>query len=484
MSDSHLLAKNGLIQLGGRTIGMAVGLITVMLITRALGDTAYGQFTNAFTFLAVVGSLADMGFTLTTVQLLAEKGANEARILSTAFTTRCISGVFLFLLAIPVAKWMGYDTITQTTIQIGTLSFFCMVAAQMLLGVFQKHLAMWKPSVAEAGSRLLVLLGVWLATQNIATPATIMIAFLAGNIALFFANLHGARQLIPFSFTIHPPTLRLFFSRSWPMALSICFNLIYLKGDIIFLHLFGRPLAEIGHYGAAYKVLDVIAVLPSIVMGLLLPPLTLAWSEKNQEKFQEHLQQAVDAFALLSLPILIGGALLATPVMTLVSGNEFAPAGPYLAILLLANMAVFFGILFGHAVVAIGKQKAILPAYALTALLTVGLYYWSVPRWGATGAAWSTVFSEAFILLCTFAMIRWHTKCHLAWTRFRDAGIASLYMGLGIVFASIFLAEHNSLAPHWQTILVIFLGIVLYTLFLFLFGAINRQTVKNLLNTR
>lgn len=483
-TDSHKLAKNGLIQLAGRVVGMIVGLVTVMLATRALGDSAYGQFTNAFTFLAILGSLADMGFTLTTVQLLAEKDANESRILSTAFTARCLSGVVLFLLAIPVAGWMGYDETTQLAIRIGTLSFFCMVGAQMLLGVFQKHLAMTKPSIVEAVSRIVVLVGVWLATQSIATPATIMLAFLAGNIALFFANIHFARQLVPFGFGIHTPTLRLFFSRSWPMALSILFNLIYLKGDIVFLHLFGRPLAEIGHYGAAYKVLDVIAVLPSIVMGLLLPRLTHAWSQKNHQGFAHDLQQAVNIFFFMAIPLLFGGAVLATPIMTLVSGPEFTVAGPYLAVLLLANTAVFFGILFGHAVVALGKQKAILPAYALTALLTTVLYYALIPRFGAMGAAWATVFSEAFIFLCTYAMVRRVSGIRLRWAQAKTSTVASLYMVLAIALVGhMFAANAQSITP-WQLFTLLLVGIGTYLAFLGAFGVLSRAMIRQILTAK
>ena len=39
--------------------------------------------------------------------------------------------------------------------------------------------------------------------------------------------------------------------------------------------------------------------------------------------------------------------------------------------------------------------------YGLDAGLSLLLYLWAIPRWGATGAAWVTVFSEVFIAVAT-----------------------------------------------------------------------------------
>src|SRR3989338_1922342 len=104
-SMSHLrsLASNTLTQLIGRVIGTTFGVFTVAVLTRSLGADGYGQLTLAMTFLAVAGALADFGFTLTTNQMISERGEDEEKIVSTAFTMRLLSGVFFFALAVLVA---------------------------------------------------------------------------------------------------------------------------------------------------------------------------------------------------------------------------------------------------------------------------------------------------------------------------------------------------------------------------------------------
>ncbi len=404
MSRLRKIASNTIIQMIGRVIGTLFGVLTIAVMTRALGADGYGQYTLAFTFLAVAGAIVDFGFTLTTTQMISEKHADESRIVSNAMTLRIISGIFFFGLAAIIGYLMPYEPIVKLTIAVGTFSFFFMTLSQMFMGVFQKHLSMWRPAVAEALSRGVILgIIIYLAMQG-ASVAHMMGAFAVGNGLMALINIGFARKLTRIRLLFESAMMKKFISRSWPIAISIFFNLLYLKGDIIFLS-FYRSDAEIGLYGAAYKVLDVISVVPTMFMGLILPMLVGAWTQHKKQDFYKLLQQAFDLFGLLAFPILGGTLILAGPLMALVAGPEFLASGPYLIILMLANTIVFFGILFAHTIVALNKQKAILPAYFITAVIAIVLYLITIPRFGAFGAAWTTLISEILIATMTTAMV-------------------------------------------------------------------------------
>ena len=79
-----------------------------------------------------------------------------------------------------------------------------------------------------------------------------------------------------------------------------------------------------------------------------------------------------------------------TPVTALCCGGV-------LALLVVAAFMVFYGSLFGHLIVGIGKQKIMTWFYAADALVSVSLYFILIPRYGATAAALVTIFSEAVI---------------------------------------------------------------------------------------
>ena len=475
MSTIKKLVSNTFVQLVGRVVGTMFGVLTVAVLTRSLGADGYGQFTLAITFLAVAGALADFGFTLTTTQMISEKGADESRIVSNAFTMRLISGVFFFALAVLVAWFMPYAMVVKLAIVVGAFSYFFMTASQMLIGVFQKNFAMWRPAVSEAVSRALIFgIVVWIAATNPSVPY-MMGAFVVGNFLLIIMNLFFARKYAKIRFELNKKIILTFLSRSWPIAISIFFNLLYLKGDILFMS-FYRTDAEIGLYGAAYKVLDVVTVIPTMFMGLMLPMMVAAWSSAK-ENIKGYLQQAFDFFAMASLPMLGGALVLAAPLMKLVAGSEFEASGPYLVILMIANTIVFFGILFGHAVVSINKQKAILPAYIFTAIVATVLYLLTIPDYGAYGAAWTTVIAEALIATMTCSMVIYHTKFRPKWKNFFVYLVASVVMTAGVYWA----VWRLDAVSNWSLIALILGGGVIYFVVVLLLGGIKKETLKLLL---
>ena len=185
------------------------------------------------------------------------------------------------------------------------------------------------------------------------------------------------------------------------------------------------------------------------------------------------LQQAFDFFALASLPMLGGAIVLAEPIMRLIAGNEFSAAGPYLVILMIANTIVFFGILFGHAVVGINKQRAILPAYIFTAIVATILYLVTIPTYGALGAAWTTVAAELLIACMTTTMV-------IKYTSFRPR-VRNLFIYL--VAASSMTGVIYAIAQRWEINHLLLLGLVIlgalvYGVIVLGLGGIKKETLK------
>ncbi|HJN85039.1 MAG TPA: flippase [Patescibacteria group bacterium] len=472
MSQLKSIASNTIVQLIGRVVGTVFGILTIAVLTRSLGADGYGQFTLAITFLAIAGALADFGFTLTTTQMISEKGANESKIVSNAFTLRMITGLTFFTLAVIVSIFMPYDAIVKLTIIVGSFSYFFMTSSQMLIGVYQKHMAMWRPALAEAVSRGLIFIIIIILAGVAPTVPNMMGAFVVGNLLLLIMNVGFAQKYAPVKLAWDSKIIKAYISRSWPIAISIFFNLLYLKGDIIFLS-FYRDTAEIGLYGAAYKVLDVVSVIPTMFMGLILPLLVREWSNRSAKKVHELLQHALDFFGLMAFPMLGGALILATPIMTLVAGAEFEGSGQYLQVLMIANTVVFFGVLFGHAIVGINKQKFILPAYIVTAIVTTVLYLITIPKFGALGAAWSTVAAEILIALMTTSTVMYFTKFR---PKLRNTFVYLISTALMTTLVW-FGAQNIDLTP-FNLLALIATAVIVYTLAVLALGGVKRETIR------
>ncbi|MBI4812347.1 oligosaccharide flippase family protein [Candidatus Falkowbacteria bacterium] len=64
MTLSARIAYNTIIQIAGKIISTALGLIAVAIMTRHLGTLGFGQYTTIITFLSFFGIIADLGLTL------------------------------------------------------------------------------------------------------------------------------------------------------------------------------------------------------------------------------------------------------------------------------------------------------------------------------------------------------------------------------------------------------------------------------------
>ena len=394
------IAWNTAVQIAGKAVSTLLGLAAIAMITRSLGQTAYGEYTTIIAFLSSFAVIADLGLTLVTVRLISPAGADEKKILSALFGLRLASAV-LFLGLAPLGLWFfpyGAD------IKIGSLivwpSFLFIALSQILIGLFQKYLRMAQAALAEIIGRLVLIAAVFLAIRAGGGLFGILAATAAASAAHFAGLYLMGRRLAAFGLSFDRNIWREAIRLSWPLALTIALNLIYLRADILLLSLLKRPsqiglIAEVGLYGAAYRLIDVVITVPFMIAGLVLPVLAAAWAAGHKERFFYALKQAHNGAVFLAVPLVVGTIMLSDDIVRLIAGPDFTAAAPILRILILAAGFIYLGALPAHAIIALDRQKKIIAAYGFTAATALAGYLIFIPLYGYYGAAWVTVYSEA-----------------------------------------------------------------------------------------
>jgi len=404
MISSRSLASNFSIQLVGKALSVVIGLIVVAIITRSLGAEAFGEYTTAVTYLQMFGVVVDFGLTLTLIVMISEKGVDEDRVVGNFFGLRLVSGFLLFSLAPLSVLAFPWSSTIQQAVLVGALAYFFMGGATMLVGIFQKHENLWRAAVAELLNRAVLVILIGLAAYLSPGVVEMVAVSVVANAIWLIAMIKLAEPFV----RVHPLFELSFWkhilSRSWPIAISIIFNLLYLKGDILFLAYF-REQTEVGLYGVAYRIIDVMTVLPTMFMGLVLPSLVAAWSSGRKQDFRRHVARTFDLFMIAVIPVVIGAQLVSTDLTILIAGNEFAASGPVLALLIVALIGVFLGALWGHLVVALNKQRLMTWGYIFVAIIAIAGYLWLIPDYGMWGAVWVTLVSEAIIAFLTFLVV-------------------------------------------------------------------------------
>ncbi|KKU48668.1 hypothetical protein A3H10_00475 [Candidatus Uhrbacteria bacterium RIFCSPLOWO2_12_FULL_46_10] len=467
MSQNISIARNTIVQTIGKIISIAAGWATLVILTNYLGAAGFGSYTIMSAYLQFFGVAADLGFVLVSAQLLAEKPQEKDKVFANLLTFRLTTALILFLA--PLVIWLfPYSLLIKQGVVILTFSFFIIALLQVFTGLFQKELAMGRALLGELAGRLVLLAVVLIALLAEKGLLFVVWGVVFGSLANLLLVVLLSRRFLKISLAWDREIWLTIWQRSWPITLGIVFNLVYLKADTLILSL-TRSEAEVGIYGAMYRVLEVLITFPTMFAGLLLPVLAAAWARQDLITFRQTLQKSLDVVIYLAWPLVIGVAFTAARLSALF-GSEFRNSGVILLMLVIATSIIFVGTYFGHVIVAVGRQRSMIWAYALTAAISLVGYLVFIPAYGAYGAAGMTIVAELIMATLGYVMLKKFIGKRPSLSKLGVAFLATVPM-------AIFLWSGASLP-----LLVLITGsMLIYGITLYAFGILTREFITALI---
>lgn len=467
---ARAVGRNTLIQFAGKLVGTALGFATSILILRYLHVVGNGSYTTAMAYLGFFSVVADLGLYLILIRDLNKPGADPERIVGNLLALRWVSAGIILLGGAALVSLFHFSATEKIAVVIGTGSFIAVAATQLLVGVFQSRLAMIHVAAAELAGRIALLAVTWWVVHQHGSLYGIMTAVVSGsivNLALVWWSVQRfVRIRLRFDGTYWWATLK----DTLPIAISIVLNLIYFRADTIILRL-SQGTYDVGLYGAAYKILEILNTFPIMFVGLLLPALGAAFTASDQASFQRIFQKGFDLLVMAVVPLIIGGWLLAEPVLVLIGRQEYAPAAPVLRLLLIAVGALYLGSLSGHVVTIINRQRQMVWSYLSVAVIGLVLYLTLIPRFSLYGAAFGTIVTETLTAVVGYFMVLRAMKFRLR------TGIIPRLLLAGAVMGGFI--ELTKATGFWWPAAG---GAVLYLATLFVTRAISPATIRELLS--
>lgn len=466
------IAHNSIIQTAGKSISVFLGVVALAIMTRYLGPEKFGQYAIVVAFLQFFAILADMGLMLVATQMISRPNVDVQKILSNLFTFRiCASSVF-FSAALITVLFFPYTPIIKIAVFIFTISFFLLSLIQVLTSLFQKELKIIKVTIADIIGKATIVLLVALAAYFDLGLIGIFVAGIIGTLFNFGYLFFSANKIVKIRFSFDFDIWRKIIKKSWPIAISIAFNLVYLKADTIILSL-THTNADVGIYGFSFRFLEILIMLPTMFMGLILPLLSNYWAAKNFNQFKKTLQMAFNVIIIMAVPMVVGTFFLANKIVVLIAKEDFISAAPVLKIIVLASAMVFVGTLYGHVIVALEKQRQMIWAYAVTAILSLTAYLIFIPRYSYFGAAWATLFAETLIAAICFWMVAKTTKILPDITIFFKVLLAS-----GVMAVALYRFQNQHI------ILLLPMSIVVYLVSLYLLKGFSKELISEIIKIR
>lgn len=433
-SATRKIAYNTGVQIAGKVLVTIVAAASIGISTRYLGPEDYGKFTIALVFLSFFSIAADLGLFTIVVQKLSEKPEDSERILGNALSLRTLLSIVVMLVAIGVGFLMPYATDVKTGIAIASLALIFGLLNSSLVTLLQARLRMDYSVIADLVGRLTSFGAVVVVAAADLGYYAIVATAVVGGVAQFIVTNYFVRKMIRIRWLRDYAYWKMLFVQSLPLGLSIALTFIYFRLDTLILSLL-RSTAEVGIYGAAFKVLEILLAVSGFFVNSVFTLLS-SYLAKKDARVQQLVQTSFDSLLLFSVPLCVGVILLGGQIIRLVAGDEFSDAGLALQLLAPALVFSYMNALLGYMLVAKRRLKVLILMSLGILVVNVVLNVLTIPTYGFRAAALNTVASEMLVFIAAIVLVKRYYGFTFNLRTLPRAAIASTVMGIAVWLTS------------------------------------------------
>ncbi len=406
MSTPRKIALNVIIASVSKVLNTILALVGLMLITRYLGPDKFGLYITALAFSGLFNSLGDWGIYQTSTREISRPKAKEKIIIGNVMALRITVSVLLALIMPIVIYFLPYTFELKIALLLVLLTYIFYSFYQVLIGLFQKRLIMYKVTLVELTGKMiqvaLVFLAIKLDLGFKFIVAGMAIAMFSNFLFIYFLS----RRFIKFKLNFDINRWKNFLKESWPIGLSVIVTFIYFKADTLLLKAM-KSNADVGIYGAAYKVLENITFFPGMIIGLMMPMFSY-YIFKDRQKFQRLVNENFKLFTILIIPLIIIVMFFAENIIAIVAGPQFTASATVLRIVIFSLVFIFFGMLFGNILLVAKLQKQQLLALTAVAIFNVSANLILIPKYSYLATSAVSVATEFLVVLLSAIIVYKH----------------------------------------------------------------------------
>lgn len=394
MSAGKRVVRNSLYGVISQAVGGGLFFFVAVLVARHLGPADFGTWSFIFALVLVFHMLADFGLTNILVQEIARRREEVATILGAAIplvTLIALIGSAIIACFVPLMPWEA-PAKTATYIMGGTvlLTFHAAVYGS----VSRAFEDMGLNAAGMVAQRLVLLLFVLIALRLDAGLPGIALCYLGERAFLWaFFRIMVRVRYTRYHWRFDTAYWYYLLKEGLPVGISMVLRRISWNIHTFMLMALSTA-AAVGLFGAAYRVLNMINVIPFTLAVPMFPVLSRLAVESTKATFTAYIQ-AQRAFMLIGVPVGIWLAVVGTPVMALLFGPAYAEAGTTLRMLGIVAVFLFLNGMFVYLFTALGRQRHYMVGVGICVALNLVMDLLLIPVLGAPGAVLAALIGEA-----------------------------------------------------------------------------------------
>ncbi len=458
MATLGKLVKNVAFRTGTEAFKKLVNLGFVVFVARKLGADGLGRYSFLLVLTSILGLIADCGFSALMLREVATRRDEARELLGASMLLKALLSGVVFGLLWVIIHGLNAKGGAATGAMTGHTEAYLFAAYCILLSFMEMFNTFFVvdqrldldavTNVVQRGGA--VLLGVVLVLHGMGIKgigyAFAVATATAAALALGMVMKRFGRPI----FRIDAALFKSLMKEAIPLALTLFFSTVYFRIDQVMLG-WMRSETELGWYSAAYRVFEVTALVPSILMLIALPIFSRLAKESKKMLVRAGQQMLV---ILLTLGVAISVMVaLAAPKIVALFGRDFGTeSSQALTVLMLTVVPIFCNLVFTTLFIAIGKQVRLMYCFMAGALVNIALNYLMIPPWGYLGAASSTLISE----LLLFALVAYLLSQYLSGWQLRAVLLrpfASAVLAFALTYALGLWGNRPAFAAVWLVLL-------------------------------
>lgn len=428
MSPLRKLAGQTAIYGVSSIVGRLLNYFLVPLYTRIFSREQFGVVTEMYAYVAFLVVILTYGMETAFFRYSSKTGRPVnvySTILLSVISTSAVFILMCSIFSVPLGEMLGYPNHTEYVIWFAFIVGLDAISAIPMAQLRQQNKARRFLFVSLANVLVNIGLNLFFLVycqghyNNYCEDSNALVSWIynpeIGVGYVFISNLVASVVKI---LLLSPQIGRLNFNYDWTLMrqmlrYSLPLMILGLAGivnetidRVLLKHLLDMPeaeaLAELGVYGACYKV--------AIIMSLAIQAFRYAaepffFSEEKKTNAKETYASVMRYFVILAGFMFLGIMLFIDVVMLFV-GEEFREGQKVVPILLMAY--VFYGIVFNLSFwFKLSERTTWGAAISIVgAIITIWLNFWLIPIIGYMGSAWATLASYSVMMVISFVLSR------------------------------------------------------------------------------
>lgn len=386
-------------------VSLLTSLVSAPLVIRHLGPSQYGYFATATAIVFIVGGFTEAGLNTLGVREYASGRPDRIELLRNLIGLR-ITGTAGALAAVAaVAAVVGAPSVIVFGVLIGGAGLIVTIAGENYGIPLSADLRLTTASMLSLAQQV-TLAAVYVALVVLGART---LPLMAATIVSGAVLLGGAVVTVRGQFTLVPAfdraQWRELLRQTLPYAMASAVGIIYFREALVLMSVLTTE-REVSYYAAAFKIVEVLTVVPWTLIAGAFPIFSRAAHQADDERMrygmQRLLETAIIAGTWMAGSIVVGAGF----GILVVAGHGFAPAVPVLRIQGLAVLTSFLAAVFGSLLLSLRLFSQLLRANAIAVVVATILSFALIPTIGARGAAIAPTAAEAVLALAYAISLR------------------------------------------------------------------------------